>query len=232
MSFERPAWVEQVNHWGTAHLVEACLEMGVARFVYASTTAVYGPGGPFVETDPCLPQGAYAQSKRRAERAVTASAKRGLGITVLRFGILYGLAPITRFDAVANRLVYLAGVERPLTVYGDGQQRRSLVHVRDASQAIAFCLAHPELTAGRALNVIDQNVSVLELVETIRHIKPHIPVRFAEQDIRTHLSFTADNSELTRLGWRPQVAMRDGLAELLEQFNSFEAMAIPAANEI
>lgn len=226
MSFDRPTWVEQVNHWGTAHLLEYCLEAGVSRFIYASTTAVYGPGGPFAETDPCRPQGAYAQSKRQAEQSILATQERGLPTTVLRFGLIYGLAPVTRFDAVANRFAYLAGVHAPLTVYGSGEQRRSLIHVRDASNAVCFALAHPELAEGRILNVVDKNTSVLELVDAIRLIRPDIPVRFTEQDIRTHLSFEAGNAALLGLGWRPQVTVEAGLAELVQQFRNFELMKL------
>ena len=228
MSFERSTWVEQVNHWGTAHLLEACLAAGVSQFIYASSTAVYGPGGPFRETDPCFPQGAYAQSKRRAEIAVGAACERGLQGTVLRFGMMYGLAPVIRFEAVPNRFAYLAGVGHSLTIFGDGEQRRSLTHIRDASQAVCLALRQPELTGGQTLNVIDQNVSVLELVEAIRQTKPQISIRFTGQDIRTHLSFEVDNRAMLALGWQPQVTVQAGLAELLDQFQGFETMSIQA----
>jgi nucleoside-diphosphate-sugar epimerase len=224
LSFENPTWLEQVNLWGTTHLLEACLKAKVSRFIFASSMAVYGPGGPFAETDRCCPQGAYAQSKLQAEKAVLAAAQRGLQTTVLRLGTIYGLAPVTRFDAVANRLVYLAGVGRSLTVYGNGQQRRPLIHVRDACEAIAFSLTQPDLTIGRVLNTIGQNVAVLELVEAIRQLKPDLSVHFTEQDIRTHLSFEASNAEFVGLGWEPQLTIHQGLAELLEQYRGLTAM--------
>ncbi len=222
MSFERSQWVEQVNHWGTRHLLEASLQAGVKQFVFASSAAVYGPGGPYRETDRCRPQGAYAQSKRRAEEAILVLARHGdLQPTILRLGTLFGLAPVTRFEAVANRLAYLTGVRRSLTVYGSGEQRRTLIHAADASRAIIFCLAQPGLTGGQLLNVTSENISILELVELLRQAEPAINVRFTEQDIRTHLSFEADNSGLTTLGWHPQVKTAAGLAELAGQFSSF-----------
>ena len=45
LSFDDPTWVDQVNHWGTTHLLEACLKEDVQDFVFASSAAVYGPGG-------------------------------------------------------------------------------------------------------------------------------------------------------------------------------------------
>ncbi|MBN1965648.1 MAG: NAD-dependent epimerase/dehydratase family protein, partial [Anaerolineae bacterium] len=49
LSFEHPGWTGQVNHFGTAAVVACALEVGVPRLVYASSAAVYGPGGPFDE---------------------------------------------------------------------------------------------------------------------------------------------------------------------------------------
>jgi UDP-glucose 4-epimerase len=225
MSFERSQWVEQVNHWGTRHLLEASVEAGVKQFVFASSTAVYGPGGPYQETDRCRPQGAYAQSKQHAEEAILALARRGgLRPTILRFGTLFGLAPVTRFEAVANRLAYLAGVRRSVTVFGSGEQRRTLIHVADAGRAISLCLTQPGLTAGQLLNAASCNISILELIELIRRAEPSVNVRFTEQDIRTHLSFEADNSRLKELGWQPQVEPAAGLAEVIGQFSGFRAV--------
>src|SRR5690606_11511956 len=105
-----------------------------------SSAAVYGPGGPFDESSVCRPVGAYAQSKWRDEQAITSAGERGLCFTVLRLATVFGRAPVMRFDAVANRFAYLAGVGRPLTVFGSGEQIRPLFHVRDASSALRFCL--------------------------------------------------------------------------------------------
>ena len=78
LSFDNPAWLEQVNHWGTAHLAEACLREGFGRLIFASTTAVYGPGGPSTEQDALRPQGHYSQTKLRGEESLCGAALRGL----------------------------------------------------------------------------------------------------------------------------------------------------------
>jgi UDP-glucose 4-epimerase len=226
MSFEHPAWVQQVNHWGTARLVESCLEAGVTRFIYASSTAVYGPGGPGDEDAPCRPVGPYAQSKLRGEESVLAASARGLRPTVLRFGTLFGNAPAMRFDAVANRFAYLAGTGRPLTVYGSGQQRRPLVHVSDAGNAIAICLERPAVTQGRILNVVGENTSIVELVRAVEAVRPAVAVRYTEQDVLTHFSFEASGAALAGLGWMPQVSLEAGMAEMLERFRYLESAAL------
>jgi UDP-glucose 4-epimerase len=119
--------MEQINHWGTANLVSACIECGIRRLVYASSHAVYGAGGPHTEDDACRPAGSYAMSLRSAELAVLAGADRGLSVHVLRYGSFFGHAPLTRFDNVANRFAMLAALGKPLTIYGDGAQRRPVI---------------------------------------------------------------------------------------------------------
>lgn len=224
MSFVNTTWVEQVNHWGTLRLVEACLAAGVTRFIQASSAAVYGPGGPFGETDRCRPVGPYAQSKLRAEESVFTAIQRGLQPTILRFGTLFGYAPAIRFDAVANRFAYLAGIGRPLTVFGDGNQKRPLVHVRDASEAIRFCLSHDEMTAGQVFNVVSENASILDLVEAVRYVQPGVVVRYTDQDVMTHFSFEVDNAALTGLGWHARFTIEAGMAELLARFANLRAV--------
>jgi UDP-glucose 4-epimerase len=220
LSYDNPAWLEQVNHWGTAQLVEACRAVGVQRLIFTSTTAVYGPEGPHDEDSPCRPQGPYAQSKLSAEKVIHAAQDRGLQPTILRLGTLFGLAPITRFDAVANRFAYLAGVRHPLTVYGDGSQRRPLVHVADAAAAIIHLLQSPpdEIT----YNLVGVTTSVLDIVDAIHQTAPTAVVQFDDRDIRTHLSFIAGSAKLRDAGWEPQVTLTDGLAEIIRHFTALQ----------
>ncbi len=223
MNFDDPIWLSQVNQWGTAHLVEAALNAGVDHLIFTSSIAVYGPGGPYSETDVCRPQGPYAQSKHAAEAYALKAHARGLRTTVLRLGMIYGMAPVMRFDAVANRLAYLAGVQRPLTVYGDGRQKRPFLHVRDASAALLHALQRPaDHEDAHLFNVTGDNVSILELVRVIEALRPGIGVRYSEQDIRTHYSFGASTDRFQRYGWRPRVTLEAGLGEIIQRFSGLK----------
>jgi UDP-glucose 4-epimerase len=223
-SYDHPAWTEQVNHWGTAQLVEHCIQAGVQRFLYASSASVYGPGGPFVEEAVCRPVGPYGLSKWKGEQAVLAGMQRGLRPTLLRLGTVYGYAPAMRFETVVDRFAYLAGTGRPLTVYGTGEQTRPLVHVRDASEAIRFCLTHEEETAGEIFNVASENASVLQLVETIRMTKPQVQVHYTEHDVFAHFSLALDSQRIETLGYLPQYDIQRGMVEVLRHFRSFSTI--------
>ncbi len=233
LAFGPSGWIEQVNHWGSATVGRVAAEAGVAHLIYTSSAAVYGPVDavagspassprPFDEGTVCRPLGPYAESKLRGERELQALQAAGrLRVTILRLGSVFGWAPAVRFDAVANRLAYLAGVCRPLTVYGAGEQRRSLLHVADASHAIRFALAHSEQVAGETYNVVGENARVLDVVAALRALQPATQVRFTEQDVLTHLSLAVSGSRLNGLGWYPQVSLEAGLAELLDHLRGF-----------
>ncbi len=230
-SFENPVWLEQVNHWGTRQLVEACLEVGVERVLLASTCAVYGPGGPFDEADPCRPMGPYAVSKRRSEETVLTATGRGLRPVIARLATLYGSAPVMDFQAVANRFCYLAGVGRSLTVYGTGEQRRPVVHVQDASDGIRWLVANAGGLDSTTYNVVTESPTILELAEAVRAQRPETTIRFTDQDIRTHLSLAAENDRLRGLGWRPTIGLGTGLGELLGRLHGLKA-AYPAVDDL
>ncbi len=223
MNFEHPTWVHQINHWASTQLAELCRANNI-KFIYTSSTAVYGPGGPFIETSQCKPIGPYASSKRNAEKDIERAGERGLEYMILRLGSLFGKAPVTRFDGVANRMAYLAGVGRALTVYGSGEQRRPLVHVNDASLAIIAAIDSFE--TGKTYNVVSDNPSVLEIVNILKAIKPDLKLRFTEQDVMNHLTFSVNSSLFQLSGWTPKIDLRDGLGDLLDSFKNVTSIKL------
>ena len=220
LSFDHPEWTEQVNHWGTAAVVDCALNSGVSRLLYTSSASVYGPGGPFRETDICRPIGPYAISKRRGEEQVLQGGERGLRITIVRLGTAFGNAPAMRFDAVASRFAYLVGVGRPMVIHGSGKQIRPLIHVHDASAVLRLCLADSR-TEGEIINAVMMNPSVNEIAHTLQTIVPDASVRYTDQDILTEISFKVDSAKLMGMGFRPQFSLEQGLKEMLARWRGF-----------
>lgn len=220
LSFDHPEWTEQINHWGTAAVVDCAVNMGVPRLVYASSASVYGPGGPFQETDVCRPIGPYAVSKLRGEEEVLQGAERGLRITIVRLGTSFGNAPAMRFDAVANRLAYLVGVGRPMVIHGSGEQIRPLIHVHDASAALHFCLTDTR-TEGKIINAVAVNPTVNQIAHALQEIAPRASIRYTDQDVLTEVSFQVDSTKLATLGFEPQFSLAQGLREMLTRWRGF-----------
>ncbi len=230
-SFDHPEWTQQVNHWGTARLVEICLEMGIARLVFASSASVYGSGGPYAETDSPQALGPYSQAKLEAEKIVEFARGRGLPGCILRLSTVYGWAPAMRFDAMPNRLAFLAATGRSLVLHGGGDQIRPILHVRDASSALLWALEADVATDG-LFNVVAENVSVSEVVAVLRDLRPQVKLRHSGQDALTRISTSVSSDRLLAAGWRPGVGLADGLREILNRFSGISSPATdwPAAN--
>lgn len=218
-SFDHPAWTRHVNHWGTSRLVEECLAAGVSRLVYTSSASVYGPGGPFVEASPCHPMGPYSEAKLAGEHAVLAAAGR-MHAAVLRLAMVYGQAPAVRYDGVPNRFVFQAATGSPVTVFGDGEQVRPVVHVADAAAAVRLALTEAG-AAGQVFNVVAENRTVGSLAAEVQRLRPFVRVVATEQDARTHLSLALDGSRFRDLGWHPEVTLDRGLSVMIDSLGPF-----------
>ncbi|MBN1877595.1 MAG: NAD(P)-dependent oxidoreductase [Anaerolineae bacterium] len=223
LSFDHPEWTEQVNHWGTASVVDCALNAGVSRLIYVSSSSVYGPGGPFKETANCHPIGPYAISKRKGEVEVLEAHKRGLNPTIIRLGTTFGNAPAMRFDAIANRLAFLVGVGRPMVIHGSGQQIRPLIHVHDASAVLRFCLTDPQ-TEGEIINAAILTPTANTIADTLHRLVPTATVLYTDQDILTEISFDIDSSKLLAMGFVPQFDLEKGLAQMLVRWSGFRAV--------
>lgn len=220
LSFDHPEWTGQVNHWGTASVVECALRAGVKRLVYVSSASVYGPGGPFCETDRCRPIGPYAISKRRGEVEVLQGQARGLTTTIVRLGTTFGNAPAMRFDATANRFAFLVGVGRSMVIHGSGEQIRPLIHIRDASDVLLRCLTDP-VFEGETINAVTLHPSVNDIAQTVQSIVPDATIYYTDQDILTELSFDLDSSKLHAMGFVPKYDLDYGLREMLARWKGF-----------
>src|SRR6201995_2516122 len=139
-----PTGTDQGNTRGTQVLLEAARELGVKRFVYASTIWVYGDAaGPEAvdeDTPLGLPKHFYTATKIAGEMYTSAYTELyGLEHTILRFGIPYG--PRSRPTAVVAAFTAKALAGQPLTIAGDGTQSRRFVYVEDLADGVVAALA-------------------------------------------------------------------------------------------
>jgi nucleoside-diphosphate-sugar epimerase len=201
------------NLTATHRLLEAVRgRPGLRRFLYASTSSVYGRFSSGEETMPTRPISPYGVTKLAAENLCRAHAEeQGLPLVVLRYFSVYG--PRQRPDMGYHLFIKSLLTGTPITVYGDGLQVRGNTYVGDCVTATVAALgAMPaevyNLGGGEAVNVWD----VLKKLEAITGQKAVVrqqPARPGDQ----RYTF-ADTGKLTRhLGWRPCVGLDEGLAK-------------------
>jgi nucleoside-diphosphate-sugar epimerase len=231
ISFERRDATEEINYGGTVNVVSAARRApSVKRFIYASSTSVYGPTTGIVdEQSPCLPASPYAEFKLKGEHEVLGlSTDTGgrLRPTVLRLATVYGYSPGLRVHTVVNIFAFRAAVGAPLEVFGSGTQLRPFVHVDDVSRAIAFCVAD-ERTGEGVFNVVGQNASVNQILELLERHFPRMVVRHTDKEILNQISYEVDGGKLRRLGFSTQHTLEDGIEEYARLYRSFTRMPMP-----
>jgi UDP-glucuronate 4-epimerase len=132
-SIAEPRRYQRVNVEGTLNLLEACRAAGVARFVFASSSSVYGVRSevPFREDDPAVhPASPYAATKRAGELLLwNYHHLFGLAATALRFFTVYG--PRQRPEMAIHKFTRLLAEGRPVPLFGDGSSARDYTYIDD-----------------------------------------------------------------------------------------------------
>ncbi len=216
-SMDDPDLDLSVNVSGTLNMLEACREAGVRKFVFASTSGVYGDlqRDLMREDDPVDPISYYGLSKLTAERYIRLYDRHaGVPYTILRYGNVYGPRQTSKGEGGVVAIFMeriLKGL--PLTIHGDGRQTRDFVYVQDILQAN---LAAAERGSGETLHVsTGKPTSVNQLVELLRRIHPaeiaaeYGPARSGD------IVHSCLSNRLTRtlLRWQPACDIEHGLRE-------------------
>lgn len=214
------AW--RYNVEATQRVFEQAVDLGVERFLFASSYSNYGlsPDGNKVdETSPLNPQSLYAETKIASEKFLLAESEAACAPLIYRFATLFGISPRTRFDLIVNQFVLEAFTKRELLIYQRGYSR-SFVHVRDVVAGIIMGLEAPEeKIRGEVYNLgaDEGNYTKDEVVTLILKRLPETNVRYKD------MSFGGDMRDITvsfekikrELGFDPKLTVDDGIREVL-----------------
>ena len=221
-SMEDPWSDLDVNCRGSLVLLEALREHNrAAKIVFAGSRLQYGHPEhlPVSEDAPQEALCLHAIHKQTVEKYLALYHRLfGIRYAVARISNPYGPGqPVGRTAyGVINRLIHLAIADRPLTVYGDGVQRRDYLHVDDVVAALLL-MAESDRSDGRVYNVgSGTGTRLVDLARAVIEIAgggqvEHVPWPALAEQVETG-DFVADISRIEReLGWRPTIALGDGL---------------------
>jgi UDP-glucose 4-epimerase len=211
---------EQVNHWGTAELVYAVEESNVKRFIYTSSTGVYGSSKiPAHEDTPPDPQTFYAVSKLRGEEHVRRLIRsKKIQTYIMRCGNVYGYSKSMRFDAVINKFVFEANFNKLVTIQGDGKQSRTFIHIDMVAKALSNLLV-ADLPSD-VYNVVDRNLKVIDILDVLKELIPELEFIFINQHLRLHELNVKVNPLITdTLMIRNDKSLREDLSDFLTKFS-------------
>jgi UDP-glucuronate 4-epimerase len=222
-SLADPVYYHDVNVTGTLRLLEAIRKHPVERFVFASSSSVYGncPNVPFREDDDSLqPISPYGASKLSGEHHVRIwSALSGIPSVALRFFTVYG--PRQRPDMAIHKFIRLIESGETLTMYGAGDTRRDYTYVDDIIQGVKGAMFQPLHHPFRVYNLGEsQTILLRELIETIEDAvgKPANIHQIEEQPGDVKQTFADITRARTELGYDPQVPVSEGVRRTVAWF--------------
>ncbi len=220
-SIEHPIEDSEINVLGTLRILEAARRGDVRKVVFSSSAGIFGELKtlPIREDHPTEPDSPYGASKLAAEKLCLAYAKLyPLACVCLRYFNVYG--PNQRYDAYGNVIPIFAHRllhGRPLTIFGDGEQTRDFVNVRDVARA-NYKAALAQGVSG-AFNIASgTRITINRLAEMmceaggIQAAIEHGPPR--KGDVRHSLADISAAREA--FGYEPTVALEEGLAEYMD----------------
>jgi UDP-glucuronate 4-epimerase len=223
-SIEAPPLYASVNVVGTTNLLEVARRLDpIPRFVYASSSSVYGdrPDAPFRESDPVdLPISPYAASKRACElMAHVFHHVHGLPVTGLRFFTAYG--PRNRPDLAIAKFARLIDRGEPVPMFGDGTTRRDYTFIDDIVdgiiRAVDRCDGHHIYNLGNS-----SPIELRAMIDAIGEALGKVPAirRMPEQmgDVRLTCADIALAS--MELGYAPETPFRDGIRRFVEWYRA------------
>jgi UDP-glucuronate 4-epimerase len=226
-SIERPGFYERVNVGGTTNLLELSREVGVRKFVFGSSSSIYGATSraPFsenhVEMRPISP---YATTKLAGElMCYTYAHLYRLPVVSLRFFTVYGARQ--RPDLAICKFVALMDKGKPIPVFGDGSSGRDFTHVDDIVRGVLAALEYgvPAAVPYEVFNLGNSHpIKLSELIEELekatgrkaiqeqRPMQPgDVPLTWADISKAGHL-----------LGYKPQIQLDEGLRQFVEWYRA------------
>ena len=222
-SFEKEEEVERVNYFGTQRVAQAAANVG-SPLIFLSTTSVYGVAdGTVAEDRPeqLNPQSPYAKSKLKAERFIAGLGESsGLRFFIGRFGTIYGASIGMRFHTAVNKFVWQACVGHPLTVWRTAlDQKRPYLDLHDAVRALKFVVQR-ELYDNQVYNVLTDNLTVRDIIETIKRHVPQVQVELVDARIMNQLSYTVDRAKFVSRGFQFEGDFERGVAESIAKLKA------------
>lgn len=217
-----PSLGKSVNYDAFFEIVEAAKRQKVKRFIYASSSSVYGVKSERDVTEelPLEPLTDYSKYKALCEDVLLDDPDRRFTTVILRPATVCGYSPRLRLDLTVNILTNHAYHRGVITVFG-GRQMRPNIHIGDMTDVYVQSLQWPaQLVDGQIFNVGYENHPVAEIAELVRDVVgEHVEIVATPTD--DHRSYHICSGKIERvLGYLPRRTVRDAAADLLAAFRA------------
>jgi len=222
-----PKLTWEVNALATMQLIDKASRDGVGRFIYASSSSVYGikEEEHVTEDLELKPITEYNKTKMVAER-VLLSYQDKMVVQIIRPATVCGYSPRMRLDVSVNILTKHAYKHKLITVFG-GNQVRPNVHIDDLIDAYVHFLDNPQFDG--IFNVGFENISILDIAKKVTKF---LPAEIKITESNDPRSYRVNSDRLLATGFKPKKTIEHAIQEMLSKFESGEIMDSPQCNTV
>ena len=220
-SMRKPNECAEINTRGTVIVLEEAARAGVKKLIFSSSAAIYGdnPTIPQIESMPAGPKSPYATSKYEGERQCRSFTDQGRLPTVsLRYFNVFGpyQDPRSEYTAVVPAFIVKAIRNEPITIFGDGEQTRDLIYVKDVVAANAFFALKSQATG--IFNVAcGRPITITDLALTIRKLtNSSCTIDYGAERLGDVKHSVAGIDKMHTAGFRPACDLAGGLRATIE----------------
>jgi len=216
-----PALGKSINYDAFRHLVRISKNSGVRRFIYASSSSVYGikKEENVIEELEIEPLTDYSKYKALCEETLLKETTSDFTTLVFRPATVCGYSPRQRLDLTVNIFTNHAVNKGVITVFG-GEQKRPNIHIKDMVRAYLHALELDDnLISGKIFNVGYENYKVKQLAQMVKDVVgQHIEIEYIPTDDMR--SYHISSEKIVReLGFNPQHSVKKAIRDLVEAFN-------------
>src|SRR5438094_453955 len=219
---------ERINYQCFEPMVVAAKEQGVTRFIYVSSSSVYGysESPKVTEEHPLVPLTLYNKFKGLCEPLLFKHQSKDFVCVTIRPATICGYSPRQRLDLSVNILTNHAVNNNKITVFG-GEQQRPNLHIQDMCDLYKLLLEVPdEYIAGETFNAGYQNHTIMEIAKMVKQVvqqefpeKAEIPIEITPTN--DNRSYHINSDKIARkIGFKPKRGIEDAVRDLSRAFRA------------
>lgn len=217
-----PILGKSVNFDATKNLADISKKSGVKRFIFASTSSVYGVKKEIkvMEDLPLEPLTDYSKYKALGEKYILSLADQNFTVLVLRPATVCGYSPRMRLDLSVNMLTIQALVNKKITVFG-GNQMRPNIHIEDVTDLYVKSLEYPEeKIQGQVFNAGYENISIINISKMIKKVLKEQKIKIVISPANDNRSYRIDSTKIRKiLGFKPRHTVKEAILDIKKAFD-------------
>ncbi len=223
-TLKNPELTHEINFIGTQNVLQEAIRANVKKFLFPSTTSVYGESEGLVSEDSpeevYKPASPYAEAKLKAEKLIiTTSKENGFNANVLRMGTIFGTSIGMRFHTAINKFCWLAAMRKPLTVWDSAiNSKRPYLGLNDDIRAFEFMEKNGK--PGELYNVLTKNFEMKEIIESIKKSVPDVKIEITKSPLLNQKPYEVANEKFKALGFEFKDDLDENVRETVKLFNA------------